>query len=249
MNVSIVIQNTKMDKQVNAYLFVCLSAILVGLTVILIGIHEQAHRDYKPNDSVQWRESFDANVESSQMLNTQVRRPIGNAVWDFQYSPIIQILWRAPLNSDNELVANSETLALLKRASAVLPQTISSEEFQRLDFVIRKSMPSSAGTELANLLKRYYFYEQENMAALQLINSVDNKQKRALLVSAKQSSEERQVRFFGENIAMELFSENNKTQNYLNARRMINLSETLSAKEIKERLDQLQNAYRRSLQD
>ena len=139
MNVPNVIQYTKVGKQMNAYLFVCLSATLVGLTVILIGIHDQAHRDYRPNESVQWLEPFGTKMQPSQTLDTQGRRPIGNAVWDFQYSSIIQILWRTTVSSDNELVINSETLALLKRASAALPQTISSEEFQRLAFVIKKA--------------------------------------------------------------------------------------------------------------
>ena len=147
------------------------------------------------------------------------------------------------------MVIDSEALELLNRASAALPQALSSEEFQRLGFVIKKSIPSSAGKELANVLNQYYLYDQENMTALQRINSVDDDLKRVLLASAEQNTEERQVRFFGKSMARKLFSEHNRTQNYLNTRRLIKLSELFTATQKKEHLDELRNDYQKSLQD
>ena len=241
------IQKPETSQRMNGYLFVCLSTILVGLVAMLIDLHDQAHDEYKPNEPVHWREPFNADV--NQALKSQLTKPIGNSVWDFQYTSLIQILWRAKVNDQDELVIDSEALELLKRASAALPQALSSEEFQRLGFVIKKSIPSSAGKELANVLNQYYLYDQENMTALQRINSVDDDLKRVLLASAEQNTEERQVRFFGKSMARKLFSEHNRTQNYLNTRRLIKLSELFTATQKKEHLDELRNDYQKSLQD
>jgi hypothetical protein len=247
MNGSGVIQKLNLPPRINAYLFVGLSLTLIGIVAMLLSLHDHAHKEYKPNEPVQWREPFKAKL--SQASKSQLSKPIGNSVWSFGYSALMKILWRSRVDERDELVINSETLELLKRASAIVPQATSIEELQRLDFVIKKSIPISAGEELARLLNQYYFYEQEEKTALQVLNSSKGQQKRVLLASAELESEERQVRYFGRDVAIKLFSKNNTTQNYLNARSSIKLSEILTATQKEERLDQLQNAYQLSLQD
>lgn len=214
---------------------------LVFIVLLTVSFHENAHVGYDPNRKVEWKQPSE--------LGDQFERAIGNRVFNIQYSKIEKILWQAKSDSNGGLIVNSETVDLLTRATSVLPERMSAEEHQRLQAIIKKSMPTDQGAVMANLLHGYYFYRKEFTADVMKINAAEASEKLRLLKGNRRKNEQRQIHFFGEQNAKALFSKQNKTVNYLNDRRIIGLSEELTLSQKTFRLRALKEVYKGSNND
>lgn len=234
--------NDHLGHQRQTYLSIALCIILVCLTFIINGVHKQSHTAYEPHKKVQWQQYFE--LENS--VET-ISKPIGNQEWAFEFNGIINILSRITVDSNNNILISSETLDVLKRASSQIPKKVPSSDIKRLGVVIEKSFSGIRGEQIRDLFNKYYLYRQEASSLLMNINSAVDDKKQALLKAYSGNSLQIQIHFFGKPTAEKLFAKQNKTQNYINKRRQINVSSKLSDDQKNTRLRLLQKAYQQSL--
>lgn len=225
----------------NVLTFIALLLVLSLIIKLNINFHNDVHIAYNAKRKVEWREPAALKVEFP--------TPIGNKVWVQEYHQIEKILWRAKADPHNNLIINSETLALLQQAAALLLEDLSDKELERLNHVLNKSIPGGKGLELARLLICYASYEHHYKANVVAINSVKGRDKKKLLMANEKVSEELQIRFFGKEKAQKIFSKQNKTLNYFNQRSLINMTEELSLIQKKQQLLLLQKAYQTSINE
>lgn len=224
--------------------YIIISGLLLALifvVLLIISFHENAHVGFDSKRVVEWKQPSE--------LDAQFTLAISNRAFNIEYSKVERVLWQAKIDSQNDLIINSETMDLLKRAIAALPEVMSSQERKRLEAIIKKSMVSDQGIVMAKLLSDYYFYQNELTS--RTVEAIDTKgnEKLRLLKASRGLNEQRQSHFFGHENALKIFSKHNKTVNYLNDRHIINLSEDLTPTQKQDRLNVLQEAYRNSDND
>ena len=227
--------------QRNVFVVFSLLMVLAALVTLIVGFHNDAHVSYNAKRTVEWLQPAE--------LDAQYQTPIGNKIWLQQYHEIEEILWRSTENSQHELRINSDTLGLLKQASALMPMELSKKELQRLGYVISKSWPGSKGQELTKLLIDYTAYERQHKADIVSLNTAKPEVKKTLLMASQKKREQLQIRIFGKEKAEKLFSKQNTTFNYLNERSIINITEGLSFEQKKERLLLLKTFYQDKLNE
>lgn len=127
--------------------------ILSGLALLLIASVGSlwAERRYGKNFEFSSRAH---HWVQPQTVSAQFPNPITPNEWTFTYEPFEERL----LSLQQDYVWSSSSLPLLDELVHLLPQTLSLEEWDRLRFLIQKSLPGARRTELADLMPKYQRY-------------------------------------------------------------------------------------------
>lgn len=149
---------------------------------------------------------------------------------------------RLKLAPNGQVPLNSVTEAALVGAVAELPPNISAETMNRLQFLIRQSVPGPLGEQFGALLREYYGYKQLEARELgpppQAPNidvEWDRFQKTVAL----------QYRYFGAERARRLFGEHHALARYMFALRRVEADPRLSEKQRLAKQLVLQKQYER----
>jgi hypothetical protein len=180
-------------------------------------------------------------------LDKQFPILIGTGNWTIDFSNIQKILWQSKLSATGQLAVDSETWRPLQKISEQLPANLNPFDSQRLTLLIEQCLPGSEGGRIAELVTRYYRYQQEYLANLDLLNKATGKKKLSLLKASRNNNKNRQERHFGVELAKALFDKKNTLTDYLNDRLIINMDKSLSAAQKKEQLMAAKQAYEKLL--
>ena len=181
------------------------------------------------------------------ILNEQYPQLISKHTWNFEFNEIEKILKRLELDSNHDLVINFDTTDQLKLVIFELKAELTDEQWQRVDFLMQKSLGGRNGKVFYGLVNAYYFYQKEYLSYLKAVNHSTAIEKLALLKSGEVKQFNMQSKYFGIDAAIKLFSRDNTTTNYLNSRRIVNMERGLSNTEKKKILLQLSDNYKKTV--
>jgi len=216
-----------------------LGTLLVMLVPSFYKLHKNAHISYTAGAKIEWLQPT--------TLNQATFAPVSNDRWRFSFTKIERLLWNSKLSESGAVSINSDTLTLLEQTTRLLPKAFTTEESKRLTFLIEKSIPEKHGQQLSKLLKQYQLYQQDYQANLNQITQANGEELLALLETSEHQLQSRQQRYFGNKTAEDLFHKKNITTRYLNKRRIVNLTTGLTKEEKRDRLDSLNEVYRKTL--
>jgi len=214
-----------------------LIALICCAIIVHYGLRQGVHKHNIDPITVAWLQSDSIDQNVSALVAKK---------WQFDYIEIEKILLKSKVNTPIALVINADMLELLERSYAYLSPDLESSDLQRLSLLIEKTIPNQNGKQLTHLLKQYYFYHQDYQVSLLAINQSQSEQQYQLLTAAQSDNKQRQIRYFGSQVAEKLFHKQNRTTNYLNQRRVINLDPALSDAERRQKLAELQADFKRS---
>lgn len=195
-------------------------ALLVFVMKEHIALHENSHVSYNATAPIDWLQPL--------ALDNKYPIKVSNHYWKLTATEIEKLLWQLNINEFGDLVIRDETIDVLQQMAAVLPNVMTSKEWQRLAFLIKRSAVNDSGEQVAQLLQRFYFYQQEYKAYLLVVNKAKADQKLALLKQSRAKVNTLQAKYFGVVTAEQLFYRKNLTTNYLNDRQIISLNKNLS---------------------
>lgn len=220
-----------------------LSIVFLILTLIFVA---QAHLDLRnippsnnEKDKTHWLQPVELNAQYPQLISKNN--------WKLEFIKIEEIIKDLQFSSNKELLINSDTAEKLQLITAQFDINLENKEWGRLEFLITQSLGNTNGKTFYKLVNSYYHYRKEEVSFLDRIKQADNNRKLTLLKESKETYLHLQTHYFGSNIASTLFSRQNKTTNYLNARNIIRLEQGLSNEQKKERLSLLSKNYKQSL--
>jgi lipase chaperone LimK len=213
--------------------------LLFFVTKAHLSLHQSSYSNKQSFKSSHWLQPT--------YLNEQYPKLIAQDSWRVDFLSIEKMVKNIDLDTKGRLLINSDTTELLQLVNFQLNENMSSEEWQRINFLFEKSLGDNVGDVFSKLVNRYYYYKQEQQSALTEINQALQDEKLLILKAYAHKNQINQTRYFGVDIANKLFNMKNKTTNYLNARRVVNLEEDLSPAQKKDRLVILSEIYRDSL--
>jgi len=225
-----------------------LSAILIcslgWVLFVRVNLHHEGQRhnayaNYSSGDLVSWRQPSTLDLLTAPVISNQN--------WNFDFIAIEKILWTLKTDQAGDILISSDTTETLEQACNQTPKGLNARARERLQMLSRKGLAQSSGRTAAKLYEDYCQYQQEHNLSLTLLRNASGLEKRQLLRDAEATSLERQQRYFGDSIALELFRKKNNQTNYLNRRQLVNLNDDLTAAEKKLRLSHLQENYKASL--
>ena len=181
------------------------------------------------------------------ILNEQYPQLISKHTWVIEFNEIEKIIKRLEIDSNHDLVINFDTTDILKRVIFELQAELTGEQWQRVEFLMQKSLGGRNGKVFYGLVNAYYLYQKEYLAYLKAVNHSTAIEKLALLKSGEVKQLNMQSKYFGTDAAIKLFSRGNATTNYLNARRIVNMENGLSNTEKKNILLLLSDNYKKTV--
>ena len=203
-----------------------------------INLHDQpiTHKNTKPQH---WLQPIS--------LNDQYPQLIGNENWSLEFSNIERIINRLELDAKNNLVINSGLNEKLLSILSNLDESLSDKQWQRLQFLLIKSLGQSTAEELYTLINSYHHYQQQAHKYAHTVQKANKTEKLALLKNSHNMYIHLQNQYFGPDIAEALFDKKNKVTRYLNSIRIINMDDSLTPSQKKEQLALLSSHYKQSL--
>lgn len=222
------------------YIGIVISSFLLLITAYIhTGLHRPKNSGESPLPHDYWLQP--AN------LNNQYPQLIGAENWTLDFIRIEGILRDVSTGNSGDLSINADTVNLLQRVTALLPKDMQDKEWQRLGFLIEKSLGEHTEKELTKLINAFYLYTQNKKSVLHKIKTALPDQKISLLKEFTTETRSIQVHYFGPKVAATLFDKLNKTNEYLNSRRIINMNKQLNFAQRKEKLSVLMKNYKKSL--
>ena len=167
--------------------------------------------------------------------------------WSLSFTQIEGIIKSIKSDSNRNLIINADLTEKLPQVLFYLNNDPESMQWQRLEFLLSKSLGHKVGTTFYGLVHHYYYYKKEAIEYSNKIKLAQYANKKALLEDHVSVLERLQARHFTKQIAVKLFNKKNKTTHYLNSIRIINMDKTLNNNEKKERLSILSKDYKHSL--
>jgi len=210
------------------------TTLLLVLVLSLLSVLWPLYAGYPAshdNDKYQWRQP--AAIADS------VPESIATKKWTFDFELVEQRLRQIRLNKDGALILDASLAKDLEYAISELPSNLNKEALQRLELLIAKGLPGSAGTELANMFTKFYVYLQAS--TLRNLSTDIN------LTQPEHHFHQRlkhQERIFGKKVAHQLFGHQNALQQYLYARRHINEDPSLNQAQKQRKLSLLQRRFK-----
>jgi hypothetical protein len=221
--------------------------LLVFMLIFMTATHFNLHRDdsFDKNKNVdQWHQPIDVNKRYPTLISKHT--------WELEFTEIEKIINSLELNPNQEVLINSYTTEKLQLiTSQLITSQLNQEseniEWDRLEFLIKKSLGNNNGEVVNNLAKSYYFYQKDRTSHLNDINNAESSKKLTLLKNSSSKLLKIQSNYFGINIAKTLFKRKNTTTNYLNLRKIVHMENGLSNTEKKEKLSLLSKNYKKSI--
>ncbi len=161
--------------------------------------------------------------------------------WAFDYQPIAQALQSIGQDDSGQWVLGANALESLQQAVNHLPVAADARVLQRVAFLVTQSGPAPSSGHLADILVRYYHYQNQLRISLTNIAGDDLHLAQARLKATQQW----QLHFFSEDIAQALFGQTNLLNDYLITRRLFQQSTDLTPEEKNQNLSQLQQQFNR----
>ncbi|MBC7983351.1 MAG: hypothetical protein H7Y02_05780 [Candidatus Obscuribacterales bacterium] len=156
------------------------------------------------------------------------------------FDEIEDALSKVSIHESGQLSLDARTESALAGATIELPPDLSKQTLDRIEFLIRKGLPGTAGEDLATSFGAYYRYmrvARELSAAGPALPDLDSEIKAFEKISALR------VQHFGPPIAHQLFGEQHALAQYTFALRRLEDDSTLSAQQKELRQRQLQEQY------
>lgn len=178
------------------------------------------------------------------ILNERFPQLIGKHDWGFEFNKVENIIRDLEFDADDKLIINHHTIEKLKLVLFELNEPLLDIQWNRIKFLMQKSLGDRNGKKFFNIVKKYYFYHKEHVRYKNIINRSNYNDKLTLFKKSHTKNLAMQEKYFGIDIAKKMFSRVNTTTNYLNARRIINMDNKLSNKKKKERLLSLSTSYK-----
>jgi len=222
--------------------------VIVASLGFIIATQLNFHRVSFQRTSTQYSHS-NTTIEWLQPAELKKAYPnsIANNAWSFDFSRVENQIWMIKFDQEQKPVMTSQTAKTLERIAGLLPENLDAINLDRLALLVQKSVPGERGKSLATLLTQYYFYQQDHDSSIQAINSATGAAKLALLRNKVQLMRHNQTRFFGDEVASQLFKQTNARADFLNAMRVVNLTPSLSSEEKAALLSELRRNYKQQL--
>jgi hypothetical protein len=182
-----------------------------------------------------------------EFLNDRYPQLIGSNDWQLDFMTIEEKISKLKLNSDHSLLINGDTADILQLINIELSENIPDKQWQRLRFLLIKSLGDNAGESFYKLVNAYYSYEKAQQSQWLKIKTSSPNEKFELLKRQNINIRKIQAQYFDPEIASKLFHEKNQTTDYLNSRRIINMDKNLSSEQKKHQLSILVKIYKESL--
>lgn len=216
-------------------------SVLILLIIFVVSKHLDLHRPPTANNplSHQWLQPTELNAQYPQLISERH--------WALDFTQIEHIINNLESDSNHRLLINSDLNDKLPQILLALDDTPSQTQWQRLHFLINKSLGDNMGNELYTLLTKYYLYQQQVTQYAHQIQQSNAQQKRVLLSNHHQLHINLQSHYFGADTASKLFNKKNKVAHYLNSIRIINMDDSLTNQQKKEQLALLSKHYKQSL--
>jgi hypothetical protein len=218
---------------------------IIILIFILIFVKETHINLYK-NDLFNKKENVD-HWHQPISLNEKYPRLISKHTWKLEFTEIENIINSLEFNTNREILINAYTTEKLQLITSQLNQESSDIEWERLEFLLKKTLGNDNGHILYNLAKRYYFYQKDRMSHLNNIKNSESNEKLTLLKKSSSKFLKIQSDYFGMSVATQLFKRQNTTTDYLNSRKIVHMESGLSNSEKKEKLSLLSQNYKKSI--
>lgn len=208
------------------------ASILAGLVLLPYYADARHERDLAfPQTAHQWQQPSAVTAAFPQ--------PVSATQWSLDFIALEQPLWRALQQHGDDAITES-WLATLDSMIAVLPESVSAQQWQRLQFLLLKSVPGEQGRQLAELLPRYYRYRAD-WADLQQqparFSGIEQ------LKFRRQQVQQLRAEVLGAAWHKRLFSVQERTAWYLLQRMQLRNDRSLGEEERRQRLKALDHEY------
>jgi len=186
-----------------------LPLVFLLVTSIRLGVHE--HPDNDPNLPEEQR-------------------------WDINFEPIEAMLWRTFAMTTAWEIDDQMADSFQSIANEVLLHN-PNYEVGRLQFLVEQSLQKN-GAEVAELLARFLPYQEERNQSIAALRDAKPKEQREMLLRLKNGLIERQVHYFGEDLAQVLFTSKNKATLFNIDRQIILVDSNLTTEQKRNKLTQ-----------
>lgn len=207
---------------------VLLSALAIPLILIWYMDLDSPVSLYGPKVS-EWRQPY--------LIADRFPEHISNTRWTFDYEASEQILVKLKQDETEQLVLDGRAAEIIESAVSKLPKGLQSDELQRVEVLVAKGLPGSAGRQLADIVTDFYQYQQAARSAFVAKDSsttIEEQEKRFYQTVVLQEQ------FFGKPVAEKLFGRQNALNRYLYARRHITKDSSLSPEQKQKQLRTLE---------
>lgn len=125
------------------------------------------------------------------------------------------ILWRIKTDENNQLVIDADLLNQLQQITGLLSAEQVFDNTQRLKLLITKSMPGDSGETLSLLVSQHRAFARIQKIGDLALQSASINLDLDTLQQAPDKNRRRQIKFFGESAAKQLFARQNKVWDLL----------------------------------
>ena len=213
-------------------LSVGLSLVLVMLLAVHIMIHTDKAGHALLSDGSLWRQP--------PAVAQDFPHAISPREWKVDFQTIEHRFPSIKVSQSGELILGPNTVRQLEVLLASLPKKLSEPELMRVAFLVETAFLHDAGNVKSKLLTHFYRYQQALLLAETQSSSASELDKDWLHDYKLQQ----QQRYFGPEVAEQLFGQQNAVNQYLLTRRRIHQDSSLNVLEKQAELKQLQQAFK-----